>query len=50
MEQAMKRVKAGRYVLLPITAESRGHGTTGNTRLWKRYVTELLQPSSESAK
>jgi homoserine O-acetyltransferase len=50
MEQAMKRVKAGRYVLLPITAESRGHGTTGNTRLWKRYLTELLQPSSESAK
>jgi homoserine O-acetyltransferase len=44
MEQAMKRVKAGRYVLLPITGDSRGHGTTGNTKLWKRYLVELLQP------
>jgi len=42
MEQAMKRVKNGRYVLLPITADSRGHGTTGNTKLWTQYLAELL--------
>lgn len=50
MEQAMKRVKAGRYMLLPITSESRGHGTTGNTTLWKQYLAELLQPAPPSVK
>jgi hypothetical protein len=29
-------------VLLPITAESRGHGTTGNTKLWTQHLAELL--------
>lgn len=43
MEQAMKRLKNGRYVLLPITSESRGHGTTGNAKLWKQYLTEELR-------
>jgi homoserine O-acetyltransferase len=42
MEQAMKRLKSGRYVLLPITSQSRGHGTTGNARLWKSYLAEVL--------
>ena len=43
MEQAMKRVKNGRYVLLPITDQSRGHGTTYNATLWRQYLAELLQ-------
>ena len=28
MEQAIKRVKHGRYVLIPTSDETRGHGTT----------------------
>ena len=50
MEQAVKRVKDGRYVLLPITSASRGHGTTSNVTLWKQYLAELLQPVTGSAK
>lgn len=50
MERAMKRVKNGRYVLLPITADSRGHGTTGNSKLWARYLAELLAPTVQGAK
>ena len=42
MEQGMKRVKNGRYLLLPITDASRGHGTTGNAALWKSFLAELL--------
>ena len=45
MEEAMKQLKRGRYVLLPISAESRGHGTTGRAALWKRYLAELLAES-----
>lgn len=40
MEAAMKRIKNGRYVLIPISAETRGHGTAGNARLWKKYLEE----------
>jgi homoserine O-acetyltransferase len=42
MEAAMKRLKNGRYALLPITAQSRGHSTTANAALWKSYLDELL--------
>jgi homoserine O-acetyltransferase/O-succinyltransferase len=42
MEAAMKRTKNGKYVLLPVGPDSRGHGTTGNARLWKKYLEEFL--------
>jgi homoserine O-acetyltransferase len=43
MEREIKRVKNGRYVLLPLSADTRGHGTTGNAKLWKQHLVELLQ-------
>jgi homoserine O-acetyltransferase len=43
MEAAMKRLQNGRYVLLPLGPDSRGHGTTGQAKLWKQYLAELLQ-------
>jgi homoserine O-acetyltransferase len=43
MEQAMKRLKSGRYVLLQGGPDTRGHGTTGMAKLWKQYLAELLQ-------
>ena len=49
MEQAMKRLRNGRYVLLPITSESRGHGTAGNAKLWRQVLAEVLQ-LAQSAK
>ena len=32
-----------RYYLIPASADTRGHGTTGMARLWKQQVAELLQ-------
>lgn len=43
MEQEMKRVKHGRYVLIPGSPETRGHGTTGMAKLYKHHIAELLQ-------
>ena len=42
MEQAIKRVKHGRYVLIPTSDETRGHGTTGIAKFWKKDLAELL--------
>jgi homoserine O-acetyltransferase len=43
MEKLMPRVKNGRYVLLPITEETRGHGTHSRPAIWKGYLAELLK-------
>lgn len=42
MEHEIKRVKHGRYVLIPISDQTRGHGTHSVAKLWKQYVVELL--------
>ena len=36
LEREIKRVKRGRYVLIPASEDTRGHGTTGMARLWTR--------------
>jgi homoserine O-acetyltransferase/O-succinyltransferase len=41
-EREIKRVKNGRFVLLPITDESRGHGTHSLPAIWQEYLAELL--------
>lgn len=43
MEQLMPRVKNGRYILLPITDQTRGHGTHSLPAIWKGYLAEFLQ-------
>lgn len=43
MEDALKRVKSGKLHLIPASAETRGHGTTGMARFYSRQVLELLQ-------
>lgn len=43
MEDAMKRLKNGRYLLIPQSADTRGHGTTGNSRFYKKELAEFLQ-------
>jgi homoserine O-acetyltransferase len=42
LERTIKRVKNGRYVLIPTSDETRGHGTHSVAKLWKRYVVELV--------
>ena len=41
----IKRVRKGKYVLLPITSETRGHGTHSWPAIWQQHLTELLQRS-----
>ena len=42
MERLIARVPRGRYVLLPITEKTRGHGTHSLPAIWKPYLAELL--------
>ena len=42
MERLMPRVKHGRYILLPITDQTRGHGTHSVPAIWKGYLAEFL--------
>ena len=44
-EREIKRVKHGRFVLLPITDQTRGHGSHTLAPLWKHYLAELLEAS-----
>ena len=43
VERAMKRVNAGRYVLIPASAETHGHFTHLYAAVWKPYLAELMQ-------
>ena len=45
LEREIKRVKHGRYILLPITDATRGHGTHSIPAIWGKYLAELLQES-----
>ena len=45
MEPAIKKVVKGRYILLPITEQTSGHGTHSNPMIWGNYLKELLEAS-----
>jgi homoserine O-acetyltransferase/O-succinyltransferase len=45
LEREIRRVKRGRYILLPVSDETRGHGTHSLPAIWGRYLAELLQES-----
>ena len=45
IDQEIKRVKRGRYILLPITDQTRGHGTHTLPAIWQQYLKELLDGS-----
>jgi homoserine O-acetyltransferase len=42
MEREIKRVKRGRYVLIPISDQTRGHQTHSLPIVWKNYLAELM--------
>ena len=50
MEREIKRVPNGRYLLIPASAETRGHGTTGSAKWWKQHLAELLDQRVQAAK
>ena len=46
LEREIKHVKNGRYILLPITDKTSGHGTHSNPAIWGKYLQELISVSS----
>jgi homoserine O-acetyltransferase len=44
-QREIKRVKNGRFVLIPTSAETHGHGTHTWAVFWQQYLQELLQES-----
>jgi homoserine O-acetyltransferase len=42
MEEAIKRVKRGRFVLIPISGATRGHGSHSVPALWNAELTKFL--------
>ncbi len=47
MEKEIKKVKKGRYILLPITDKTVGHGTNSLPAVWGDYLKELLEISEK---
>ena len=42
MERELKRVKNGKLYVIPVSEDTRGHGTTGMAKFWKGQLQELL--------
>lgn len=47
LDRDIHLVKNGKYVLLPITDQTRGHGTHSWPAIWQSYLAELLQRSEQ---
>lgn len=45
LEREIKRVRHGRYTLIPTSGETRGHGSHSRAVLWKQYLADLLRDS-----
>jgi homoserine O-acetyltransferase len=43
MEQLMPRVKKGRYVLIPTSDRTRGHGTHSQPAVWGSYLADFMR-------
>jgi homoserine O-acetyltransferase len=44
-EREIKRVKKGRFILLPISDQTHGHGTHTWAAAWQQYLKDLLEES-----
>lgn len=49
MERELKRIKNARLLLIPASADTRGHGTTGMARFWAKEVGALLSATPKKA-
>jgi homoserine O-acetyltransferase len=49
LEREIKKVAHGRYILIPTSDETRGHGTHSRPVVWKNYLLELLAESEPHA-
>ena len=46
-EREIKRVKHGTFVLIPISDQTRGHGTHTLANVWKQYLQQVLEQSAK---
>jgi len=46
MEREIKRVRRGRYILIPVSDQTRGHGTHSLPALWQQHLAALLKESA----
>jgi homoserine O-acetyltransferase len=49
MERALKQVKNGKLYLIPAGEQSKGHLTTGNAKLYKQQIEELMKSAPQRA-
>jgi len=47
LEREIKKVAHGRYILIPTSDETRGHGTHTRAVVWKNYLVDLLSASEK---
>ena len=47
IDKDIQRVKKGKSVLLPITDQTRGHGTHSWPAIWQQHLAELLHRSEQ---
>jgi homoserine O-acetyltransferase len=47
LEREIQRVKRGRYILIPTSDETRGHGTHSLPAIWGEYLAELLKETEK---
>ena len=45
-EQEVKRIKNGKFVLIPASEKTHGHGTHTWAEIWKQYMADLLAESA----
>jgi len=45
-EREIKKVKSGKFVLIPTSEQTHGHGTHTRAAVWQAYLKELLEESS----
>jgi homoserine O-acetyltransferase/O-succinyltransferase len=50
MEREIVKVKKGKYILLPITEATTGHGTHTDAKIWGVYLKELLELTSKKSR
>jgi homoserine O-acetyltransferase/O-succinyltransferase len=46
-EQEIKRVPRGKFVLIPVSDQTHGHGTHTWAAVWQQYLKELLEESEK---
>ena len=47
VDREIKRVRNGRVFLIPPSADTRGHGTTGQAKFYKQALDDLLKTAPQ---